>query len=820
MPILTDIALAVDESDVARRMKSGPQQRETVRALVRQEIRRCLPLFRPRAAWEVVRVRSVEEDRVTLENGVTFSGSFIAEKLAGCSRAAVTLCTVGSEIDGHIRSCFDSGDYLRGMAADIIALSALECVGRHLWQRLADDIRGTELGMTARLSPGDGGWPLEEQARIFACLRGGDIGVTQTASGMLEPVRSVSAVYGLGRGIGIARAGHACAGCAMENCAYRLGRTVDVTIEADGGKTVLQAEAGQNLADLLRDARPDFLLPCGGKGTCGKCRVTIRSGAPAPTPEERTLLTEEDRREGVRLACRVQVTGSMVLSPGEPGRRFAILTDAPAASAEPDPSVFRRRLKLTPDARPLLARIAEGLGLPDLTAGLPALRALGPAARETGLVTATVFDRRLIDVEPGDTESACYGAAVDIGTTTVVCYLVDLRSGETLDTEAQANRQSAYGADVIARIAYTTEHSDGAAVLHRLILAQVNNMVERLCGRNGVNARHIGHMVVAGNTVMTHLFLGLPVETMAAAPFGPVTTAATDFLAADAGIRTGGVVSVLPGIAAYVGGDITAGILACGMTESEPYTLLLDMGTNGELALGNRERILTCAVAAGPAFEGGNISQGVGGVEGAICRVALGGKKICDTIGGTSPVGICGSGVLDAVSELLRAGIVDASGRMARTAADPALASRLVEIDGVRQFVLADSPRVALTQKDVRQIQLAKAAFSAGIRVLLGEAGLRCSDIARVRIAGGFGNFMSRESARAIGLIPPELADKAECAGNTAGAGARMVLLSAAWRGRAKAAAALATPIELSGREDFQEEFIRAMTFPDTESAR
>ena len=821
MHILTDMVLAVDENDVARRMKSGPEQSEMVRALIRQEIRRCLPLFRPRAAWEVIPVRSVEEGRVTLENGVTFCGAAASEKLTGCSRAAVTLCTVGSEIDGYIRSCFDTGDYPRGMAADVIALSALECAGRHLWQRLVGDIRGTELGITTRFSPGDGGWPLEEQAKIFSCLCGDDIGVTLAASGMLEPVRSVSAVYGLGRGIGITRDGHSCTECAMENCVYRFRRTVDVAVETDGGKIAYPAEYGQSLADILRTTRPGFLFPCGGKGTCGKCRVTVRSGAPAPTPEEKKLLTQRELAEGVRLACRARVTGPMVLSPEGPGSRFAILTDAPAAAAEPAPSVIRRHLRLTADGRPLAAQIAEGLGLPDMTAGLTALRALEPTAREAGgLVTATVFDQKLIGVEPGDTEPSCYGAAVDIGTTTVVCYLADLHSGRTLDTEAQANRQGSFGADVIARIGYTAEHAEGAAALHGLIVAQINDMVERLSARNGISARHICHMVIAGNTVMTHLFLGLPVRSIATAPFEPVTTAAMDFRASDVGIHTDGIVSILPGIAAYVGGDITAGILACGMTESKAHTLLLDMGTNGELALGNRERILTCAVAAGPAFEGGNISQGVGGVEGAICQVNFADEKLFETIGGGKPVGICGSGVLDTVSELLRAGIVDASGRMAKTAADPALASRLTETDGIRQFVLVDSPRIALTQKDVRQIQLAKAAFSAGIRILLGEAGLQPADIDRVVIAGGFGNFMSRESARTIGLLPPALADKAECAGNTAGAGARMALLSAACRRRADAVVSLAAPIELSGRENFQEEFIRAMTFPDTESAR
>ena len=819
MNMLTDIEPSVDENVVARRMKSGPEQKEAVRALIRQEIRRCLPLFHPRAVWEVLPIRAVEQNRVTLENGVVFSGAAVAGKLAGCSRAVVTLCTVGAEIDGYIRSCFDTGDYLRGMTADCIALSALESAGRQLWQRLVDDIQGTELGMTARFSPGDGGWALEEQQKIAACLPGDDTGVTLTASGMLEPVKSVSAVYGLGRGIGIARAGHVCDECPVKNCAYRIRRTVDVTIGTGGERAVYPAEPGRNLADILRAVRPDFLFPCGGQGTCGKCRVTIRSGAPAPTPEEQKLLTGRELREGVRLACRVQVRGPMALSPGVSGSEFAILTDAAGPTAEPDPSVVKRHLKLTSDGRPMLARIAQGLGLPGMAAGLPALRSLAPAlGKAEGSITVTALDGTMIDIEAGDTESACYGAAVDIGTTTVVCYLTDLRSGRTVDTEARANRQGAFGADVISRISYTTEHADGVAALRELIVGQINDMVDSLCTRNGVRARHIYHMTVAGNTVMTHLFLGLPVRSIAAAPFEPVTTAAMDLRAADVGIHTGGMVSVLPGIAAYVGGDITAGILACGMADSQQYSLLMDMGTNGELALGNRERILTCAVAAGPAFEGGNISQGVGGVEGAICRVSLSGEKIYETIGGARPVGICGSGVLDAVSGLLRAGVIDATGRMAKTSADPALAARLEEIDGARQFVLADSPRIALTQKDVRQVQLAKAAFSAGIRVLLDAAGVPCEKVGRLWLAGGFGNFMNRESARAIGLIPPALADKAVSAGNAAGAGARMALLSAACRRRTEAIVSLASPIELSGREDFQDRYIEEMTFPDREA--
>lgn len=810
---------------VAARLKWNETPDDETMELISNEIGRLKELAEPRVLTRRLAVTSVTENAVTLGNGVVLEGAFIAEKLSACRSVAVTVYTLGGAVDACIQKAFSEKEYVRALAADGIAVLALEKLGEGVWQGLAEEAKRNGLGLTERLSPGDGAFPVEEQRKLFACL--GDTkaaGIALSDSCVMTPVKTVSAVYGFGDGIGIARCGNPCGECARRDCAYRNEELVAVTILDGENSETFQAAEGASLFEELRRRGFRLNAPCAGRGTCGKCKVTVAGEAPAPTAEERTLLTPAELAHGVRLACGVRVRGPMTVRLASQTSEGVIETAGSANRFPVDPPVMKKHV-LLPNAAgesgcSELERLSKSLSVQKLTADVSLLQRL-PATLRTagGDVTATVFGSKLLALEPGNTENAFYGAAVDIGTTTVVCYLVELRTGRVLDTEGQLNRQSAYGADVLSRIHYTMEHADGAERLRSGIVGQLNEMLESLCKRCGVAGAQLCNLTVAGNTTMLHFLLGVPADGIAAAPFTPVFTQAMELDASALGLRCGGTVSILPGIASYVGGDITAGVLASGITDARHYELLLDLGTNGEIVLGKAGSLFACAVAAGPAFEGGNLRCGMAGVAGAVRRVDFGGGKLYETIGGGTPGGICGSGVLDIVAQMLQYGVIDESGAMRppEEIADRRLAERITGGGGKRSFVLepggADFGPIVFTQKDVREVQLAKAAVAAGIRILMRKAGVGFDEIGRVLLAGGFGSALNVESAAKIGLIPSELRENATAVGNAAGAGAQMFLLSKEARREAQEAVSATRYIELSGRADFQDYFMEEMPF-------
>lgn len=597
-----------------------------------------------------------------------------------------------------------------------------------------------------------------------------------------------------------------------------------VTVNSSDLKKTVTAKRGETLLNVLQENRLIGDFPCAGNGTCGKCRVKVISGAAWVTEEDRTHLTQSEIQEGYRLSCRLKITSPMEVFVANVPQDYSILTQGIEREIDINSPVKKCHVVLKEDdfndRRSNIKRISDAIGADRITASPAALRELNKKIKTSGSdFTVTTYNNWLIDVESRDTTRCKYGVAVDIGTTTVVSFLVDLSTGKIIDKEAETNSQLRYGADVISRIDFTDKKADGTKILSNLIKNQINGMVDSMCARSGVERHNIYEMAVTGNTVMLHFFMGLPTKSIAVAPFTPVTTESAEFRAEEVGIKINGIVSVMPGIASYVGGDITAGIIACGMAESDKYSLLIDLGTNGEMALGNSQGITSCAVAAGPAFEGGNIKCGVGGIKGAIYSVDLDKNDICKTIGDAQACGICGSGVIDAVSELLKHGIIDCTGRFEdkEAVSNVALRERLAEDSGEKQFILAESSQqgqaISITQKDVREVQLAKAAVAAGIQVLLKESGVSCEDIEKVYVAGGFGSYMNIQSALNIGLIPTELKDKIVFAGNAAGVGAVLYLLSKRYREKAEKITSRAAYIELSNKPEFQNLYIENMTF-------
>ncbi|MCG7852511.1 MAG: ASKHA domain-containing protein, partial [Methanosarcinaceae archaeon] len=426
-----------------------------------------------------------------------------------------------------------------------------------------------------------------------------------------------------------------------------------------------------------------------------------------------------------------------------------------------------------------------------------------------------------------NTAKNSYGIAFDIGTTTVAGSLVDLNAGRIIATRGATNYQQIFGADVISRIDYSITHENGAGLLQKGVMAAMDEIITGLTRESGITERQIYESVVVGNTTMIHLFMGLDASFLARSPFVPVFSQALNLSNKDfgLGVHPAGNIHILPSIAGFVGADTVAVMLATEIEKQPGISLVVDIGTNGEIVLAGGDRILTCSTAAGPAFEGAKILYGMRAVNGAIEGISIDEDVHLDVIGGGSPKGICGSGLIDAVAEMLRVGILDSQGRIADREAlmgqvNPKILDRIQEGRQGREFVLNKSissstdKSVTITQKDIRELQLAKGAICAGIRILLEELELTPREIDRVFMAGAFGNYIKRDSAVLVGLFPEIEADRIYPVGNAAGVGACMALTSIDERKRATELALKAEHIELSCRKDFQEEFLNAIYFP------
>lgn len=465
--------------------------------------------------------------------------------------------------------------------------------------------------------------------------------------------------------------------------------------------------------------------PCGGTGTCKKCRVVVLEG--------------ENRIEC--LACQATVTKDMVVE------------------------VPKDSLLVGPDK----------------------------IVVDSEIVHKIIPDRKL-------NKKICYGVAVDIGTTTVAASLVNLNDGSEIAVMGSHNPQITYGDDVISRIKIGSNNPKGLGSLQKAIIHQINVMVDNLCKQGDIEKQAICEITIAGNTAMQHLFRGIDPAPLAMLPFEPDWRGGETLKASQLNIKINpdGIVYIFPVIGGFVGGDISAGMLAVDLLSQPQPLLMIDIGTNGEIVLVNDNKIIAASTAAGPAFEGAGISCGMRAMAGAIEKVKYENGFIYNTIGNVKPVGICGSGLIDAMAEFLNADFVDGTGR---------IKDEKIEIE--------IAPKVKLTQRDIRQIQLAVGAIRAGINIMLKKAGIGSTDLKRVLVAGGFGSFIRRNHAQRIGLLPADIGhEKISFIGNTSLAGAKLTLLSMDARQKAEDLAGKTEHVELSADIDFQNEFANAMIFP------
>lgn len=610
-------------------------------------------------------------------------------------------------------------------------------------------------------------------------------------------------------------------------------QTVPVTLQPEGRR--VRMPRGVALLEGARQAGLEMASPCGGMGTCGGCRVRVESPGVAVTSADARFFDHEELEEGWRLACQLRVKQDLVVTVPRGTRAFdqKILEAGIAAEIRLEPAVRRVRVGLEPpdltDLASDLDRLQRGLeqaGMTSVSVPHDILQCLPETLRAADFqLAATVVDGRLAALEPGGVSLAPLGVAVDVGTTTVVGMLLDLETGQELAVASATNPQVAYGDDVVSRINYAQTQPSGLRTLQRAVVGCVNDIIGRLCRRARVRRRDVYEVVVVGNTTMSHLLLSVDPQFIAQAPYVGVWREGRNLPARLVGVRIHrrGQLTVLPNIAGFVGSDTVGVVLATGLMDSEQVELAIDIGTNGEMVLGSKGRLVCCSTAAGPAFEGARIRFGMRAAPGAIERVSMGEDVELEVIGAADPVGLCGTGLIDTVAELVRLGVVDAGGRL-RTAEEleqvPEPIRRRVRRhdDGVI-FVLATledgaAEDIYLTQRDVREVQLAKGAIAAGIQILKQELGVTDADISRVFLAGAFGNYIRRDMALRVGLLPQVSLERVEFVGNSAGTGAKLALLSTAARRSAERISQAVEYLELAARPEFQQAFVGALFFP------
>lgn len=650
--------------------------------------------------------------------------------------------SIGDGIKQCSTKAFQEGDYVKGMLCDAMADDALFSLEGRMMEVLKEVCSEHKVGILKRLeAPHD--IPMASQRDAWECLElQTRFGIDISSGYMFDPVKTSCQVFILTEDAGTFKAQHDCRKCPNVNCKLRNIPKTEVTVQKGEEKHKIYLQEGESLLACLIREGYYVSAPCGGKGRCGKCRIRVVKGYVWITQEDEKAFTREELEAGWRLACMAYPVEDLEIA-------FDLM----------DESQFE-----------ILSGCVEE-----------------PKEKDYG--------------SQGETS---YNIAVDIGTTTIAMELLGKESGKNIHTVTSINSQRMYGADVISRIQASVDGKKEE--LQESIRKDLLDGIRRLTKEAGTDLRQIERIAVSGNTTMGHLLMGYDCRSLGVFPFTPVNI---DFIKGTFEEILGSKeceaqIVLLPGISAYVGGDISSGLYACGFHETKEVCLLVDLGTNGEMAVGNKERILVTSTAAGPAFEGGNISWGTGSVAGAICSVEItAGEAKVKTIQEKSPVGICGTGVVETVMELVKDELVDETG--------------LLDEDYFEEgFPLGRTDKgeiIRFTQKDVREIQLAKAAIRAGAETLLLRYGVSKEQIGKVYLAGGFGYKLDKEKAIAIGMLPEEFCDRIEAVGNSSLAGAVRFLKNEDGEEILEKIAKESEEINLSADKDFNEVYMDSMMF-------
>ncbi|MHC1598387.1 MAG: ASKHA domain-containing protein [Candidatus Methanofastidiosia archaeon] len=609
---------------------------------------------------------------------------------------------------------------------------------------------------------------------------------------------------------------------------------VTVVFEPSGKK--IKVDKGLLVLEAANDAGESIDAPCGGKGTCGKCKIYLKEGVLGDiTTSERKKLSEEELAAGARLSCKAIIKSDCIIDIPEEsrlGKQKILIEGAEApvivnplvkvfSAVLPSPSLEDSKC----DWYRLEDALADNSGHETITMDISTLRQLPILIRDNKYdVSVTMYKNRVVAINDSSVKNA-YGAAVDIGTTTMVAYVMDLSNGEIVGVGSMMNPQIPYGDDLMARISYSFK-PENLQKLSDLVVEGVNKIISDGCEKAGIPIESIAEVTIVGNTAMHHIFLGIYPKYLSLAPYCPVVKQPIDFMAKDIGISINplGNCHMLPVVAGFVGSDHVGVILSCDIHKSPEMTLAIDIGTNGEIVLGNEDEMICCSAAAGPALEGSSIKFGMRAANGAIERVKIkkGSLKVSyDTIGNIKPIGICGSGIIDVIAEMLKAAVIDVTGRIREELEDDN--DRIREGDQGYEFVLEWARNtgikkdIVITSDDLREVQLAKSAIYAGTSILMEIKGITAKKIDRVLIAGAFGSYIDVTNAMTIGLLPEVPMDKVKSVGNAAGSGARVSLISKDKREEEKDILKKLNYIELATHDSFQDQFVSAMNFPHSD---
>ena len=613
-------------------------------------------------------------------------------------------------------------------------------------------------------------------------------------------------------------------------------------------KKNIEVNKGTTALEALEKAGINIDTPCGGKGICGKCKILINKGITTATPIEEELLSEEEIKKSFRLACQAKLFKDTIIEvPSEIRLDFKRVF---SSNLKGDINRIKKNFALDSnlkkvfldlekpsldDQRSDWERIKDGLSLEkienisNLKISLQVLKKIPLLIRKADFkITVTICNEEIIDIEYGNTAKKSFGIAFDIGTTTVAGYLIDLGSGEELSAVAKTNPQIIHGDDVISRIGFAQQPKGSLEKLQKEIVITLNEIIRETTQKAEIDKSNIYETVIVGNTCMHHLFLGLNPIHLAPSPYIPVIKERLSLKVKDIpglSLNPAANIYMLPNISAFVGADILAGILSTSMWRQDKTVLFVDLGTNGEVVLGSKGELWACSTAAGPAFEGSRISSGMRAAEGAIDKVKIENEFITYRVIEDGKVrGICGSGLIDLIAELLKLGLINKSGKLidreeGNFKLSEEIRKRIIKGQKGNKFLLVKDKEtengkpIYLTQGDIREVQLAKAAIFAGIKILLKEVNIPLRDTQEIFLAGAFGNFIDKKSAVRIGLLPNLPLKKIESVGNAAGRGAEITLCSNKMREAGEEISKKVKYVELSSRPDFQKEFMDAMFF-------
>lgn len=599
-------------------------------------------------------------------------------------------------------------------------------------------------------------------------------------------------------------------------------------------KKTVKVPSGTNLIDAAEKAGITITNLCGKNGKCGKCKVRIPKTEIPYSSQEEIMLSPEERSVSIHLACQINIKENLVVEIIEEEKIATthFLTYDLSDEFDIDQHIQKIYIELDPpditNQIDDLKNLEYSITFKDkkIFTPLPVLQNLSSFLRKNAFKSTFVVDgNEIVNIESGDTTNRLFGVAIDLGTTTIVGSLVNMKNGKILGTSACTNPQIKNGADVISRVNYAISEPGGLGKLQTSVIEAINKIIDDLCQQANVNFREIYELSLAGNTIMNHLFLGVTPQYISEAPYIPVYRKSLKFMAEELGItiQPRGPISTLPNISGFVGGDITGFILASNIHQRDKIILGIDIGTNGEIVLGSKERLVCCSAAAGPAFEGGQISNGMRATEGAIDKFNISeNQSFYHVIGETEPKGICGTGLVDVVAELLRVEIINMYGRLEIPASNHLpdwLKQRVIISDKENSYMIVSENEsgiqlpLAISQRDIREVQLGKGAIAAGIQILCKELGISCEDIDQILIAGAFGSYLNKINAQRIGLIPKVPLERVTYVGNAASLGAKKFLLSKEVRDTAEQIISTTEYIELSSNADFQGIFAEKMLF-------